>query len=171
MTVNPVAPDPITASDLQALLVQHALFLSTQGAEGTPLDLSYYRIEDFDFSHLKLGEAPVQGSILINCRFTHTDLSGANFSETIAQGADFRGAILVKTEFYRVSIKGACFEQANLTRAELVQSDLSDCNFRAAVLRGAQISECILTGAHFQEADLTHASLDKNQGEGYLPQG
>jgi len=163
------ALEALSNDKLTCILAEHEQ--ARTSAQGHRADLSFYRIEGFDFSSRELESVHFDDSLLIGCRFDGASLYGAVFSDTQAPGTSFRGATLVKAELFQSDLRGACFEGANLARAMFIGCNLSGASFRQADLSGAVLAECDLRGADMTGAVLTHASLRANQNEPHRTAG
>lgn len=148
------------------------------------LDLSGVRIQAGDFRRCDLYQ-----SNLFEAELRHTDLRdanliGADLSRSLIADCQLNGAFLsyarlrkarlLDSDFSRVTFVAADlreaqvlanFEGADLTRALLVNADLSGCfalgaNFTRALLRGVNFRQSKLRRASFMHADLTGANLE-----------
>lgn len=72
----------------------------------------------------------------------------------------------------RVSLKGACLSNADLSSANLQNADLQGVNLYAAKLRGANLARADLIGASLEFAQVLYADLSGAQlGHAYLNTG
>lgn len=82
------------------------------------------------------------------------NLIGADLSDSLFWGTDFKEASLVGTNF-----SGANLRAANLTRSENTFADFSKANMRKAKLHDADLTYTKLVGADLRGADMTSSWL------------
>jgi len=87
-------------------------------------------------------------------------LSGADFGQTLLDGAILRAANLSNADFQATATCiHTVFEKAQMSYASLEKIDASHANFDSAVLYEASLDKAKLTGATFVKADLSDAKL------------
>lgn len=136
---KPTKGKDVAALDVSAIVAAHALWLTSQGAEG----------QRAVFNAMDLGGADLSGAVLANASFREAELSDAFLADSRLDGADFRHAVL----------GAAHLGGANLGVAQLRHADLRLANLEGAVLRGADLSGARLSGAKLDGADLRGAVL------------
>jgi hypothetical protein len=87
-------------------------------------------------------------------------MSGANLSPTpYGEIADLSAANLADTNLSEAFLKNANLSGAKLDNADLAGADLRGADLREVNLRRADLSEAILSGANLSEANLERATL------------
>jgi uncharacterized protein YjbI with pentapeptide repeats len=105
--------------DLQAILEDHKLWVSSMGKSGK--------------------KAYLRGADLTRADLTRANLLEANLLEANLRGADLRGADLTGANLRGADLLEANLHEANLTWADLTGADLTRANLRGADLRGANL--------------------------------
>ncbi|MEM6385869.1 MAG: pentapeptide repeat-containing protein [Pseudomonadota bacterium] len=124
--------------DLNILLQEHALWVSSAGAQGNKLALD-------------------------NLDFRGYDLTGANLVDAELPGACFAGMALTGVDFHGAFLGGADFSDAKLRNVTLSKAHLDCATFANAMIDGGTWfrSSCFdanLKGARFTGTDLEHVS-------------
>ncbi len=152
-------------------LKAHALWLSSNGAEGDRLDLSNYDMREFEeIRSYTLTAMKAVGANFLNLDFSKVDIQSAVFDE-----ADFRDCKFVESD-----LRGASFKEARLSRCDLTNANLLPLMFKNAdgtsrvmpvnmngvalrysVLKNAKLAGIRLKGADLSFADFTGADLRK----------
>lgn len=140
-------PEILDDETIQRMMHEHTKEVDANDGQGTDLDLSLCIISNFDFSGMNLSGIHAYKTVFQECRFVGTDLYTADFSDTIAPGADFRKAVLAKSVFYGANLRGANFDGANLIRAYFKHCDLRGATFRDVDFSSGMISDCQTEGA------------------------
>lgn len=149
-----------------------------RGAKLRGADLIGADLRSADLSEADLSEADLSGANLSGANLRRADLSRAILKGTILKGTILKGAILRNTTIFRgASLKGpfaidtnagtkkadfsdARLGGADLSKANLIQTNLSRTSFRGAILKEAQLTGADLSGASFFKADLREANLN-----------
>lgn len=97
----------------------------------------------------------LSGAVIPRSNFSHSDLVGADFRDTVfrdsnftmallmdanLEGADFTGASLFGADLEGAKLKGAIFERANLAKANLGGASLEKVKIHSADLRETDLS-------------------------------
>jgi uncharacterized protein YjbI with pentapeptide repeats len=106
-----------------------------------------------DLRHAGLREAVLLGEDV------QPQLSHVNFREAILFGADLSGADLSRAELIDSDLRGALFGGAILREANLHRALLTDADLRSTDLSGALLTETNLRRANLCAADLSGADL------------
>jgi len=143
----------ITTVEIESILLEHKMWLDTEGNEGKRADFSDTQLCDIELVDAYLAEA---------C-FIDADL----------QRVDFSGANLDKAEFNHANLRWAILDDVRCTNAIFTKADLSEATLHNAYLGGADFSKAILSGADFSGAYLSQsqkgapgANLDQADLEG-----
>ena len=107
--------------DINLVLEQHALWLDTNGEEGSRANLKGRDLEGINLARTNLAQANMKGS----------NLRDANLEEV-----NFEGADLEEVNFVRANLKGANFFKANLSKANFFKANLSKANLSETKLEG-----------------------------------
>lgn len=160
---------------LQEIIAQHGLWLSSDGKEGRRANL-----EGADMRQADLSGADLSRAIMKEARLERAELSGAVLRETDLTGAkldysQMRKTDLTRARLPRANLSRAVLEKATLSGADLSSSianyaDFSDANldgallarseFRQASFRKASLREAMLMNAILEGADFTQACVD-----------
>lgn len=130
-------------------------------------DLGLSNLSETDFSKSNLRGNHIGGSILNGARFVGADLRDVFVSgwgaygvgSVSAVGANFTSAQLQSIHMTYDNLSGAIYEDADLTEAILVGSDLIGADFQHSTAIEANLRGANLQGANFTGADLTGAIL------------
>ena len=119
---------------------------SFEGVQGSAMEWSECDFTESSFASAVLNEASLSESTLDGCSFVQASLVDARLDDG-------------------VSAKGACFEQADLSKLRASEgSDFSKASFKWATLNQARFGESNLTEANFSFADL----IDADFGQAHL---
>lgn len=136
-------------------------------------------------------EANLRSTKLVNVKFDHADLRGADFTQTALSGgregpqtdltgATFRGASLQDADFDIVTAPSASFVDANLhgalvagnfNKANFIRADLTNFNASGAYFQGAHFEDAIIEGINLQGAVIENASFAAARGTPSLLNG
>ena len=113
----------------------------------------------------------MSGFDLREADFSQSNLIGAKFSESRADGGSFAFARCIWSFGKMASLKGSDLKNADFSGAVLAGCDFSGCNLSRAKLRavnavGADFSGTTLTGCDFTGADLSGAVFENAHLEG-----
>jgi len=160
---------------IEALLERHERWCTSQGIEGTLLDLSGFDLRDvpqlagrslaaltakgaiffgLTLDGIGLQAAQLQGADFRSCRMNRADLRGINLTAARLTNADLRDCDLGP-----LALPGGRSVVSVLENAEARHVDLRGANLSRAVLRGADLSAANLTGADLNGADLDDTKL------------
>lgn len=152
----------VAALDVSAVVIEHAKWLQTKGAEG----------KRATFTGMDLAGVDLAGAILANATFRDVDLSDSCLAEARLDGSDFRYATLSAANLGGANLGVAALRHAklnlsNLEGAVLRGTDLSGASLSGARTAGADFKGAIMMGADLRDADLslvenlTQAQIDK----------
>ncbi len=100
-------------------------------------NLSHAHGNAADFSHASLISVIAHKAIFIGGNFSHADMLGADWSESVLQHSTFVGAKmphrLINTHLEWADLTGASFGAAVLTESNLEKTDLSGVTFGTAI--------------------------------------
>lgn len=141
--------DNMKKSTIREILINHQIWLSSDGYDGKRADFSHEDLHGADFSGL--------------------DLSNADFTEANLSNAEFIGTRLNITNFNKADLSGANFYKADLSSADLSDANLCGTDFggsdlRLAKLCGAKISNVNLRGAFLPDGIYMVAGLGSRDG-------
>lgn len=165
----------ILDEQLQEIIAQHGLWLSSDGKEGRRANL-----EGADMRQVDLSGTDLSRAIMREARLERAELSGAVLRETDLTGAKLEYSQMRKTDLTRARLPRANLSRAVLEKAILSGADLSclianyadfsDANldgallarseFRQASFRKASLREAMLMNAILESADFTQACVD-----------
>ncbi len=164
----------ITPEELQHILEQHKLWLTSNKREGKCADL---RRTDLSKTHLEgaeLSEAHLEGATLWQAHLEGALLNDAHLEKAKLIGVHLKGtylngAHLEEAKLIGVHLKGANLNEAHLEGAELcfanmegitlIRAHLEGADLTTAHLEGADLFEAHLEGANLREADLRNAAV------------
>ncbi len=146
-TVKPVIRKEISQEELL-----HRLEPGRTGAR--PVHLQHLVVRKFDFSGLTLCRAEMYNTVLEQCAFRRTDLSGGLFGELQAVSADFRGARCRDADVVWSVLRNSTFDRGAWNRVYFFKCDLSLASFKRADLKGSSFVQCDLSYADFTGAQL-----------------
>lgn len=147
-------------------LMEHELWLRTDGKHGRRADFSGRSLSGENFSGKDLRKALFINAELIGCRFAGANLSGAYFSRAKVAGCDFHHAGLQKANFEKVQmmeskldgalLHGAIFRKGIISHTTMWQAVVDGTDFAAAKLVGLNLNGLIrLSDPEFSGAKLT----------------
>ena len=113
----------ITRQELDKILDNHKLWLSSDGMKGGKADLRYADLSSANLSEADLRYADLRYANLRYADLRYADLSSANLSE-----ADLRSANLSEADLRYADLRYADLRYANLSEADLRYADLSSAN-------------------------------------------
>jgi uncharacterized protein YjbI with pentapeptide repeats len=158
----------LSSADLSGCLLDGADFqganlskANVYGAMGTHVNFSEANLtklrasEGCDFSEGRFVKARGLESM-----WQDANLTGADFSFSQMEGADFTGASLERANFYAANMKFSRFRKTNLREAALVQMNLFEGSLEKADLTAADLRDSNFYGSEFLEAVVEDALLD-----------
>lgn len=151
-------PDKEPEFDVAAVIEQHRLWISSNGAQGAKANLEGMSLSGVSLSGQNLAKANMRG----------TDLSNADLSNCVLVDADMRNAILSQALLNQAQMAGAKIRHADMQFAQLLEtglqgSDLAGADLRGAVLTGSDLSGANLLGVDLRGADVTAINLSQKQ--------
>ncbi len=152
--------------DLQVILHEHALWLSSNGRDGKRANFRGMDLHGVNMQDMHLPEASFRGANMTGVNLSRANLQGADMAESVMNNANFRDADLEGANFARCSAAGAYFEHANLKSAVLSTGNYNSANFvrsdlSFATMRDVNMERCNMTGANLQDANLRHANFSE----------
>ena len=117
--------------NISQIIEQHALWLATDGKEGSRANLTRANLYGVSLTHANLTHANLFGANLSRVNLDGVNLYGANLN-----GANLEGANLFSTNLDWANLNGANLTHANLTRANLTHANLTHANLNYAKLEG-----------------------------------
>lgn len=164
----------MTKEELSKILSDHALWLTTDGDEGSRANLNNANLRGFDLSAADLERANLVDANLFeanlgNAHLSRANLAGADLGRANLANADLEGSNLKRARLYYAAVKraylagadlgGADLEGSNLDGSNLSDADLSDADLRHARLVFSDLYNANLAGADFRNAHLLGADL------------
>ena len=145
--------------NLTKILIDHKLWLNSNGKEGERANLKGANLGDANLSGANLKGANLSGAYLISAYLEGANLRGANLYRAYLISAYLEGANLKGANLSGANLKGASLESANLKEANLAFANLEGVNLESADLKSADLDgikgKQILTfsaGKHFAYA-------------------
>lgn len=113
--------------NIKQIIEEHALWLATNGKEGSYADFTGASLIGVDFTDANL----------TNARFTGANLAGANFTDANLTGADFAGANLIWAILEGANLKDANMGDTcgNLTRLKSIFCDTYPVTYADGVMQ------------------------------------
>lgn len=111
---------------LSKRLALHALWVTTDGREGTRIDFSRESIPGLNTLDAVLTGAKLNDSDLRKVEMSDDNLVGADLGGSDLRGADLKGADFTDARLKGIRLRGANLNRANLQNAELAFADLRD---------------------------------------------
>ncbi|MCB1052285.1 MAG: pentapeptide repeat-containing protein [Acidobacteria bacterium] len=97
-------------------------------------------------------------------RFPNTDLSDADLSGIMLDGADFeKHSWFHSTNFSGASLRGTSFRECNVKCADFSMSDLTDANFELAAIESIKATAAVLNGVKVKGATFYGCELADNE--------
>lgn len=169
--------DNMKKSAISEILINHQIWLSSDGYDGKRADFSHEDLHGTDFSGLDLSNADFTEANLSGAEFIGTTLNIANFNKADLSGADLTHAVLNEADLQHSKLHGADLFCTEIIDTDLTHADLSDANLRGtdfggsdlrlAKLCGAKISNVNLRGAFLPDGIYMVAGLGSKDG-GYI---
>jgi len=175
---------------LATLIEQHKNWVSSGGAAGHQLDLSFYDLREVvslkkeRLTALKARQAKFIGLNLYKAELQGSVLDGSDFRGCDMEGVDLRGSMIVGGIFSHAKMHGInCsplmfgsgpqkrFAPTNMMSSIFRYADLTEANFRNVSLKNADLSFANMQGADLREADLTGANLEGTNLDDALTDG
>jgi uncharacterized protein YjbI with pentapeptide repeats len=140
----------ISDEELEQILADSKLWVTSKGKEGKQADLSYTNLSGCHF----------EGAFLRGAHFDGALLWGVHLEGALLWSAHFKGADLTEAHLERAFLWSAHFEGADIKYANLGGADLSGAHFEGAILNGAHLSGARLSNAHLEGANLGLAQIE-----------
>lgn len=136
--------------------------LNLEGYDFSNMDLSRANFYGANLRKTKFRNSKLVGTILINADIGfHSDFEGADMTDVQAIGinsigANFKNTVLNGADFYRAVLWDTDFKNAKMSEfGSFICSDVADCDFRKADLTGANFAFANFDYTHFERADCT----------------
>ncbi len=157
---------PITEKAFDEIMMNHLKFLEKGGAGGS---WKTFYIDDLIFgSYQHEGEIATELQAVLafhdlsQMRLSGIRLSYSNCATVSCQASDWSHADLEGALFIDSLLNSCSFEYADLTGADFSRSEMKYCSFRGANLRNTDFENCDLTGADFELAHIDETTMFKN---------
>lgn len=121
--------------ELKYFLLQHKLWLNTNGQKGIRADFSDLKLHFMDFSN--------------------QNLESAIFKRTYLHGANFENCNLTNTNFYHANLGSANLSNSDIDNTYFFDTCLRNANFRGSKLTNIEFNTCQLNFANFENTDLS----------------
>jgi hypothetical protein len=108
-----------TKQELEEILDNHKLWLSSNGENGERADLRYADLSYADLSYANLSSADLRSADLSSADLRSADLSSANLRSANLRSADLRSADLSSANLRSANLRSADLRSANLRSANL----------------------------------------------------
>ena len=138
--------------------------LNLEGYDFSNMDLSRANFYGANLRKTKFKNSKLVSAILINADIGfHSDFEGADMTDVQAMGinsvgANFKNTVLNGADFYRSVLWDSDFKNAKMTEVgSFIGADVSDCDFRRADMTGANFAFAKFDNTHFERADCTGA--------------
>lgn len=141
-------------------------------------DLSKQTISDMDFSGLDLSGVDLSYSTLTNCKFDEAELVGTCMEGSILENVSFHKADLTDCNLImakgdkeinfsealmpRVQMQHSNFQKANMNGALLFSADLTRANIAESELKNAICTKCDFEGGNLRSIDARYADMRKS---------
>lgn len=154
-----------TREDLEKILSDHNLWLTSNGLKGSRADLSNADLTSVDLRGVDLRGAELSGVILVHANLQFGKLAFANLTKAVfgsheltAAPKQIRPGVWEYTATIRV-LPPPCFDGplSNVQNAKL-----SNANFQGAVFAGASLVSVDMSNSEFREAHFEGAILDES---------
>jgi uncharacterized protein YjbI with pentapeptide repeats len=160
-------PAGVAVTDLpyEQMIRDHALWCSTNGAEGKPSDFSgadlrlLSTLRGLNLTALSAKDAVLYGLDLCGAQLQGAHLEGADLRSCDLSGADLRGARLAGAKLSGSSLCGALLGPLILGPDRLLPCDMTGVVMKNADLTGADLSRAELSGADVSWSNFTDANL------------
>ena len=136
--------------------------LNLEGYDFSNMDLSRANFYGANLRKTKFRNSKLVGAIMINADIGfHSDFEGADMTDVQAMGinsvgANFKNTVLNGADFYRAVLWDTDFKNAKMSEVgSFICSDVADCDFRKADLTGANFAFANFDYTHFEGADCT----------------
>ena len=123
--------------DINQIIEQHALWLDTNGEEGSRANLTRANLYGVSLTHVNLSRANLYGANLTQANLTQANLDGVNLYGANLAGVNLEGANLYGANLDWANLTRANLTHANLTHAKLTHTNLTSTNLDYAKLDGA----------------------------------
>jgi CheY-like chemotaxis protein len=164
---------PDRAAEIAEKLEAHAIWLTSQAAEGEKA-----RFPDEDLSGADISEANLASANLRNADLQDANLAKTNLFDADLRGANLSGANLSEADLHNAKLRHANLKAAVMPEAGLRGADLAGANLQGAQLAGVDFKDANflstnICGADLMGANLTQKQIDKANGdaETKLPPG
>ena len=146
----------IDIKKFEEICLRHMKFLETGGAGGSWKTYYINELIYGAYQHEGSPNTDLQASFFFY-DLSVMPLSGirlqySNCATILCQAADWSHADLEGTLFIDSILNSCSFEYADLYAADFSRSEMKYCNFRGANLHKADFEDCDLTGADFENA-------------------
>lgn len=136
-------------------------------------DMSRFSWVDADFSGLKDLHDKFTGSVIGNCKFIGSDLSGVLLESNHVDVCDFRGTNMSGSRIRSSHVANSRFNDGSLKGAEISDSVLKGCDLSGAVLTGVVVrsssfNKCTFTNSILERTVFHGTDLTDVQFEGVL---
>ena len=125
--------------DISQIIEQHALWLDTNGKEGSRANLTRANLYGVNLTHANLTRANLYGANLTRANLTRANLTRANLDGVNLHGANLTHANLEGANLFSANLDWANLEGANLTHANLTHANLTHTNLTLVNLDYAKL--------------------------------
>jgi len=137
--------------DIQRILDQHELWLSTQGHQGKKAKLAHVTLKD---------------TIITGRNLSHVDFESSKFTDVTFEGCTLAFSYAPKSHWTRVSIVGtkltaACFRETVLVACDFTGSDMYFATMTDALFKSCTFDKTLLKNANLTNSKLTNSPLDR----------
>lgn len=130
---------------------------------GPSVNLEAVSLKNLDLSKISLAHIVQAGSLYDSPKKLPTGYKLAKGwivgKDLTLTGSDLSGSDLSGVDFSNSIAIGANFSDTNLTSAKFLQSDLTSSKFEGAILKGADLTGATLKYANFWKADMLNAKV------------
>ena len=153
-------PRIIDAHEISELCIAHAMWVTSNGRQGSQFKLFHSILCRYDFSGQNLAcarmelcdlrftkfiNATLNNIWLYSCDLALADLTKANaaqasFLSSNCEKANFSGAMLEGACFMNAKLDQCDFRNARLSRADFDQAELSNISFDGAIMNGTNLA-------------------------------
>jgi uncharacterized protein YjbI with pentapeptide repeats len=142
----------VSSEELAAILVQHEVWLNSDGKQGKRASLENAYLPEVNLSKANLKKADLRGAFLFKANLLGAELENANL-----ESAELFFANLNLSNLTMANLRNANLLQATMEKAMLHGADLREARLREAKLNGARLLKAKLRDADLRDADLREA--------------